>query len=195
MSNVSMPSERFTISQFMTLYEQQPFEIIDGQRVDLPPTVFGHSNIAVNLLLALNLHTLPAKLGKAFMETTIIATDPDNPEIVRGSRVPDVMYISTERLHRYKAAHRDWETKPLVLVPDLAVEIVWPNARYSDIIKRVNDYLEEGVKLVWVVDAEEMTVTVCVALSGSRQVLHRNALLTGGKVIEGFEMPIAAIFE
>lgn len=195
MSNVSMPSERFTISEFMTLYQEQPFEIIDGQRVDLPPTVFGHSNIAVNLLLGLNLFTLPAMLGKAFMETTIIATDPDDPEMVRGSRVPDVMYISTERLNQYKATHPDWETKPLVLVPDLAVEIVWPNARYSDIVKRVNDYLDEGVQLVWVIDADEMTVTVCTARSGARQVLHRNAMLTGEHVIPGFEIAVAAIFE
>ncbi len=55
MTNVSMPSERLTITEFMTLYEVRPFEIIDGKREDLPPTVFGHSNIAVNLLLALNL--------------------------------------------------------------------------------------------------------------------------------------------
>ncbi len=134
-------------------------------------------------------------LGKAFMETTIIVTDPDEPEIVRGSRVPDVMYISTARLNKYKATHKDWETKPLVLIPDLAVEIVWPNARYGDIVKRVNDYLDEGVQVVWVVDADEMTVTVCTAKSGARKILHSHEILTGGDVIDGFEIPVAAIFE
>lgn len=64
------------------------------------------------------------------------------------------MFFEKNRLAAYKEQTPDREEKPFVLVPDLAIEIVSKNDRYSDINDKVMLYLADGVRLVWVIDPQ-----------------------------------------
>ena len=49
---------------------------------------------------------------------------------------------------------------PLLVVPDLAVEVVSPNDRQYDVDHKVAEYLEVGVKLVWVINPDTRVVVI-----------------------------------
>jgi Uma2 family endonuclease len=189
MTELQVPAtttEKLTIEEFVRIYEQEgPFELINGERINLMPVVAGHSEATDILKTALSKH------GKAFAETPFVLTY--SGDWVTGSRVPDVMFFKPERFEAYKTSMPDWKKKPVILVPDLAVEVVSANDRYSQIMDKVERYLNDGVQLVWVVDLERGRITVCRA-NGQQMRLLEHDTLTGEDVIPDFEMAVAAIF-
>lgn len=62
-------------------------------------------------------------------------------------RVPDVSFVAAGRL----AGERPPEGFP-DLAPDLAVEVLSPDDRSRDVLDKVGEYLQAGVRLVWVID-------------------------------------------
>lgn len=65
---------------------------------------------------------------------------------IRGSRIPDVAYISHERIPE------DFDfNRPFPGAPDLAVEVVSPNEGEDTLLAKVRDYLNAGSQQVWVV--------------------------------------------
>ncbi len=185
-----------TVDEFIRLYDEEgPFELIDGERVILTPNVFGHVYMANHLLLAIMNYSLSRQLGEAFLEAPFIITTPDDPNWVKGSRVPDVMFVRAERLAAYTQATPDWKNRPLALVPDLAVEIISAADRYTDVNTKVEQYLKDGVQLVWVIDPQRRAVAVHE--SGKSQPITYTAgqTPTGGQVIPGLEIAVSNIFE
>src|SRR5689334_7478714 len=106
-----------SVDEFVRLYDEKgPFEIVDGSVAAKFPQLLGHATIEMKLLEALCTGQSNGKPSYAFAETAFILSD--EPNWVRGSRVPDVMFIRAERLGAYKAQTPDWRKLPLMLVPD-----------------------------------------------------------------------------
>ena len=63
--------------------------------------------------------------------------------------------------------------------PDLAVEVLSPGDRPSEVLAKVHDWLTAGCRMVWVVDPETMTVTV---YRGRDQI----AVLGGSDLLDGW---------
>src|SRR5256885_14938285 len=92
-------TEHLTLDEFMQLYEKQgPFELIDGERIILSPQNFGHVSAATILLNALYEYVKPRNLGFVTLEAPFVLTASDDPKWVKGSRVPDVIFIKAERM-------------------------------------------------------------------------------------------------
>jgi Uma2 family endonuclease len=182
------------VDEFIRLYDEVgPFELIEGERIILHPPVFGHSHIGMLLTTALNTHGYVHQLGEAFHETAFVLTD--NPKWVKGSRVPDVLFIRRERLLAYKAAIPDWREKPLMLIPDLVVEIVSANDAEEEVDAKVARYLKDGVRVVWVIRLEQRSVMVHQTGNEPPLTFKIGDALTGGEVIPGFTIPVATLFE
>jgi Uma2 family endonuclease len=78
--------------------------------------------------------------------------------------------------------------------PILAVEVLSPNDEQKDITEAIEEYLDCGVKQVWII--EPYAETVMVYRSGVEPVLFtRSQVLTGGEDLPGFQCPVAQIFE
>jgi Uma2 family endonuclease len=77
--------------------------------------------------------------------------------------------------------------------PDLAVEITSPSNRAPDVQEKVTDYLDAGVRLVWVVDPHTRTVTTH-APDATARILRQTDTLNGGDVLPGFRLPLAGFF-
>jgi Uma2 family endonuclease len=183
------------LDEFIHKFDQDgPFELIDGEIVPKMPNVFGHTTVANRLSLFINMFTVPQKLGEAYIEGTVILPDALDRNWVKGSRIPDVLYVSQQRLTDYKAANPDWETRPLALIPDLVIEVVSPSDTYTEINKRVKRYLDDGVLMMWVFDPQGRTVVVHLPNTDQQTVLSGEAVLTGGAVIPGFEVSLKEIF-
>lgn len=111
-----------------------------------------------------------------------------------GSRVPDILFVREHSGWRTTSLRfRIGEDMPLVLVPDLAVEVISTNDHYSDVDAKVDLYLDDGVEIVWVVDPKQKAVIV--RGRDLYQKLKVGDVLTGGNVIPGFELAVAKIFE
>jgi Uma2 family endonuclease len=80
------------------------------------------------------------------------------------------------------------------VVPDLIAEVVSPWDRSEDVHAKVQEYLDAGVRLIWVVHPSTRTVAEYRSQHQIR-VLNEDGQLDGFDVVPGFRAPIKALFE
>ena len=150
----------------------------------MSPAGFDHGRFASKIVAALENHVARRKSGVVTTAETgfQIAHDPDTV------RAPDVAYVRSERI-------------PVGGVkgffpgaPDLAVEVVSPSDRASEVAAKVLEWLSAGCQAVWVVDPENRTVTVHRSRSDIT-VLTAADTLDGGDLLPAFSMPVAEAFK
>jgi Uma2 family endonuclease len=191
---IGMPLE-----EFIRLADKEgPFEIINGERIPKMPQVAGHGEVEDILRDNINALAIVTGLGRAFTEQTFVVSYGSG--WVTGSRIPDVMYYAAERLSAYKEANPDWKKKPYILVPDLVVEVVSPNDDMGELSDKVDLYLVDGVRGVWVMDFNKETVSIHSLISREpftkqQTNLKVGDILTGGDIIPGFEITVSSLFE
>lgn len=78
--------------------------------------------------------------------------------------------------------------------PLLAVEVLSPNDKHRDIVEAIEEYLDCGVKAVWIVDPYTETVVVHRAGHEPKQYTRSEELL-GDPALPGFRCRVADIFE
>jgi Uma2 family endonuclease len=181
------------LDEFIREQADQPFELINGERIAKMPQVFGHSYVIRLLVRILDAFTQKHQLGEVFQETTFILPDRYDSNWVEGSRIPDVMFYSADRLADYLAATPEWRERPIPLVPDLVIEVVSPNDSYTKLDEKVDAYLADGVRLVLVVDPQRRKITLD-APDGMHYKLAGDATLDLSAVIAGLTLPLAEIF-
>jgi Uma2 family endonuclease len=173
-----------SLDEFTRLYAgtEGRHEWVRGRVVEMPPPGHEHGSLDSVLAGALGGYVRQHRLGKHYVNTGFLI----QPDILRG---PDQAFISTKRLTENPPPTRGyWAT-----VPDLAVEIVSPDDRADEINQKVREYLEAGVRLVWLVYPRQRQVHVYRA-SGDVQILFGDATLTGEDVVPGFEIPLSEIW-
>jgi Uma2 family endonuclease len=77
--------------------------------------------------------------------------------------------------------------------PDLAVEVVSPSDHYTRVQNKVREYLTKGVSLIWIIDPEDRSVTVCRA-PNLMTILTESGTLSGEEVVPGFTCRVADLF-
>ena len=112
----------------------------------------------------------------------IIARDPD---VVLA---PDVSVVRSERFPPDGPRRRFMD-----LVPDLVVDVISPSERPGHITTKIVTYLNTGVRIVWLVDLENRSITVHAADRPPR-TLTIDDELDGGEVLPGFRLRVADIF-
>ena len=190
------PVERIgmSIEEFWRRQEEQPFELIDGEIIPLmTPKIFASDFYAKQIETALEQFTIPNQLGMVFVETTFILPDTTDRNWVKGSRQPDVLFLERTRFEDYRKNTPDWKQRALMLIPDLAIEIVSPTDRMPKVWRKAAVYLEDGVRLVWVINPMRNTVTI-FAGDESPITLNATQTLDGGDVLPGFSLPLAQFF-
>jgi Uma2 family endonuclease len=80
------------------------------------------------------------------------------------------------------------------VVPDLAVEILSPNDRAQEILDKVGEYLDAGVRIVWVIDPQERRANGYRSLTNVRTLSPEDDL-DGEDVLPGFRCRLADIFQ
>jgi Uma2 family endonuclease len=162
--------------------EHRLFELVDGFLVE---KVMGYQEawVASMLIHALQSFVLPRDLG-AVTSAEGMFRFPEN--LVR---MPDVAYASWKR---FPAKEIPDEPIPRV-VPDLAVEVLSDGNTPREMSRKLLEYFRAGVRLVWFVDPRAKTVTVYTSQTRSK-VIPETGTLDGGRVLPGFEMPVAILF-
>ncbi len=180
------------LAEFIAEYEQQPFELINGERIIKMPGVFSHIMMIRLLFRLLDHYAQAHQLGEVFQEATFILPNSDASDWVKGSRVPDILFISAAQMTAYLQQTQEIEGRPIALIPDLVIEVVSPNDSYSAIDAKVDLYLADGVQVVWICDPQRRKVRVHT-LTGV-MTLTGEMPLNGGDVLPGFEVALTEIF-
>lgn len=191
-TRVGMP-----LDEFIEAFNQQPFELIHGERVPkLPTGEYEHSDIIHIIFMAIVTFLAAHKLsGTARIETTFILPERQDANWVKGSRVPDMLFYAGNRLDDYLAGDPTRRKRPLALVPDLVVEVISPTDKYSEVNEKVQLYLLDGVRIVWVVDPQQRNVTIFTADNEQPTLLKGEAALDGADVLPDFRLPLDEVFK
>jgi len=125
-------------------------ELVKGKLCEMPFEGSSHGACGGRLQAHLGYHILTQYLGKVFLAGTgfILEREPDTV------RAPDIAFVSQNRLPADLMPDGYFE-----LAPDLAVEVISPNDTKREVREKVEDWLNAGVQLVWVVDYQKRTIT------------------------------------
>ena len=149
----------------------------------MSPSGFEHGAIVGLLTELLVRHVKENKLGVVTGAESgfLLSQDPDTV------RAPDVGFIRAERV----------PSEPVrgyfPGAPDLAIEVLSPSDRASQVLAKVNDWLSAGCRAVWVVDPESRCVN---AYHDPKEfvVWTDQDSLEGGDVVPGFRWRVSEIF-
>ena len=171
-----------TVEEFSELPLQGSWELVDGEPIELSPAAGRSGWISGNVFALLANHVRKSQLGWAFPPETGFVLFDDRQTV----RSPDAAVVLRDRL----AAPPDTFVP---LAPDLAVEVLSPSDRMADAMSKITMYLQAGVRLVWLVDPETLTVTIFRQDAAPKMVVG-GELLDGGDVLPGFAVPVVEIF-
>ncbi len=104
-------------------------------------------------------------------------------------RIPDVSFIGWERFPGHRLPP---EPIPAV-APDLAVEVLSEGNTPGEMQRKLRDYFQAGVRMVWYLDPKTRSVEVYTA-PDRRVVVDERGTLDGGDVLPGFQLPLAELF-
>jgi len=161
-----------------------PCELIDGRISKMTPTGDQHGAIEANIAAELMAFVRSQDLGKVRVGEVGIYTSRD-PDTVRAA---DVLFISNERYaKRQTPGFFD-------IAPDLVVEILSPNDRWSEVTQKLREYFDVGVRLVWVVDPAARSVFSYRSLTDMREFGEQSEL-PGDDVLPGLSIPVSQLLE
>lgn len=158
-------------------------ELVAGEIREMIPAGRRHALVSQNINRSLDAHVLAHGLGLVYPEYGyVLSREPDTV------RVPDTSFVRTGRLDEGGAEEGYYHG-----VPDLAVEVISPSDRYSEVRAKVDEYLDAGTPMVVLVDPQNRTVSVFHA-SGARAELTEDDVLDGGDVVPGWTVPVRDLF-
>ena len=160
------------------------YEIVNGQRVELPPMGILSNIIAYRISYHMMNHLVRERQGIMVMEALFILDEEANTR-----RRPDVAFVSAERwpLERAIPETGDWN-----VIPNLAVEVTSPSDALPDVVGKLGEYFGYGVREAWLVIPEEQQVYVYTSPTEVR-ILTRDQPLAS-PLLPGLSIPLADVF-
>jgi len=167
---------------FATRVPNKRTELVRGVLVVREPAGFRHGVVSAALTRLLGAHVATHGLGVVVAAETGFTLERD-PDTVRA---PDVAFVRQERLPDPDA--RGYAA----LAPDLVVEVLSPDDRPGEVLRKVSEWLTAGSRLVWVVDPAHRLARVYRA-DGSETVVAEADALDGEDVVAGFSCRLGEI--
>jgi Uma2 family endonuclease len=149
-----------TAEELLAMGDMGRCQLIRGAIVMMAPAGIEHGDIAGQLFFRVKSFVDRKKLGKVLAPETgfVIARNPDTV------RAPDVAFVRKARWPKRR------HTGFFQGAPDLAIEVLSPSDRWSEVIAKVNAWLAAGATSVWVVDPSNRSIEIY--RSGNRVFRH-----------------------
>jgi Uma2 family endonuclease len=157
------------------------YELIDGE---LKEKTVGFESlvIATRISERFNAAFFP-HTGVAAVEAMIYCFSRPNH-----GRKPDVVYV---QLDRFK--DRNIPTGDLHLAPDVAIEVLSPGNSGIEIEEKLGEYLEAGVKMVWIVNPDARTIRI-YRDDNTTRLFHAGDVIENEPLLPGFRLPVGEVF-
>jgi Uma2 family endonuclease len=156
------------------------YELVDGE-IRVSPAGSRHGRICVILASRLHNFVEESNLGYVFDSSTGFRLPKGNV------RSPDVGFVARGRFEG-EVVPETFSPVP----PDLAVEVLSPEDRSRFVLDKVGEYLDAGVRLIWVIDPRRRNATVYRSLTDVRTLTEADEL-DGEDVLPGFRCRLREI--
>lgn len=158
-------------------------ELVDGVLVEKAMGAHA-SSVAMFLGYLVLAFVSPRRLGKVFGADGTLRLFPG---LVR---IPDISFVSAKRLKGH-----DLKKEPIPdLAPDLAAEILSDSNTTKEMERKVREYFEAGVRLVWIIDPETESAEIYTSPQRMKRI-GKDGFLDGGKVLPGFFVKLINVLE
>ena len=176
MARIASP---MTAEQLLNAPDMGRCELLRGELIKLPYNGALHGITVAVFTQRLGNYAAEHSLGMTFSGATgfLLSSDPDTV------RAPDVAIVTN--------AHLPDPFPPGFFPgpPDLAVEVLSPGDRASEVNAKTRDWLAAGCQEVWNVDPQTQTIAVHRA-EGSILLLESSDILESPKLLPGFRLAI-----
>ena len=173
-----------TAAEFRSFLQQpqnegRRFELISGKIVETQSTQL--SALVDSFLSAVIYQYFKTNpIGWTFSKLNINLPDDD-----LNDTIPDISVVLKEG--------RELDlNEPLTFMPDLAIEIKSPTDSLTKMRKKAIYYLENGTKVVWLVDTQRQKIEIYTL--DDTEILASDDTLTGGDLLPGFKLPVRDIW-
>lgn len=106
-------------------------------------------------------------------------------------RAPDAFWITKEKYYALSVEER--EERFARIVPDFVVELRSKSDNLEKLQIKMEEYIENGVRLGWLIDPYEKRVHIYRG-NGEVEILENPKKVSGEDVLQGFELDLAEIF-
>ena len=155
------------------------YEVVDGE-LRMSPAGLRHERIVARLIRLLGQFVEERRLGDVLGSNLLYVLPSGN------KRAPDVSFVAAGRLEPFRNA-----VFPK-LAPDLAVEVISPGDSPRQVLDRVGEYLQAGVRPVWGIEPEGRTATIYRTLTDVRNV-EESGSLDAAEVLPGFRCALSEL--
>jgi len=172
----AQPTSKLSFDQANKLAEGRLFELIQGRMVFKMPDE-QHADAQGRLCGKLFVYFDANQIGVVRPEF-MLRLWADNPY---EGRMPDLSVILNENLKKERYGSR---------APDLAIEIVSRDDRWTDLFEKAALYLENGSRIVWIVDPYQKGVMVVT----QKERIWITGTLTCPELLPSFSIDVKDIF-
>lgn len=167
-----------TIEQATRLRIDGRWELVDGRLRLLSPVGFLHAEVVTWIASRLVAFVRRRRLGR------VLSGDPGfvlrrGPDTLRA---PDVCFVSAERVP--SVTPRGFFDG----APDLAIEVMSPADRWTEVARKAQQFLQAGSRAVWAIDPARKTARIYSA-AGTR-TLDPTGVLEEPTLLPGFRLPL-----
>jgi Uma2 family endonuclease len=182
---MSTTARVITAVELLHMPGDQRRELVKGELRTMAPAGFEHGRVTMKLAKLLVIHVENNKLGIILGAETGFKLS-KNPDTVRAT---DISFVAAARIPAGSHVRGYWEGGP-----DLAVEVLSPSDSAEEVEEKIDDYLNAGTRLVWILSPRRRTIAVH---RGGRdvQLLRDTDTLNGEDVIPGFACKVAEAFD
>jgi Uma2 family endonuclease len=179
---------QLTREQFYRLCEENPDLKLErnaqGELIIMPPTggETGKSNSTINAQLWF--WNYQNQLGEVFDSSTGF-TLPNGAD-----RSPDVSWVEKSR---WDALTKEQKEKFIPLCPDFVIEILSPNDSLKKIQKKMQEYIENGCRLGWLINRKKQEVEI-YRPGQNMEVLKFPQTISGENILPSFVLNMQRIW-
>ncbi len=182
------PTLRCTEAQFTELAKYNPdlrWELTaQGEVIVMPPTGSETGNYNLGLGTDIELWNRQQKAGKTFDSSTGF-------KLPNGAiRSPDVAWIAQARWEQLSPEQRRTFAP---ICPDFVLELVSPADDLATLKAKMQEYLENGCRLGWLVNPETRSVTI-YRPNVPPETVTFDVVLSGEEVLPGLTLDLRHIF-
>ncbi len=165
----------------VALDPDKSYEIVNGQPEEKEMAGWKHGVITANLSGELRNYLKTNRRGLVCSEV--------NFDLGQNERIPDVAFVTAERI-----PPGGMPEGVVGFAPDLAVEIISPNDVHDKVSEKVLEYLEAGVRQVWLVSPRLRSITIFRSPTDV-QVFAGDSELVSEDLLPGFRCSLKEIFQ
>jgi len=165
-----------TIEEAARLRLDARWELVDGELRVLSPVGMIHAEVVTRVASRLDAFVRRKRLGKVFSGDPgfVLRRGPDT------LRAPDVCFVRADRMSgRPPRGFFDG-------APDLAIEVMSPEDRWTEVARKARQFLRAGSRAVWAIDPDRKTARIYSAAGTC--TIDEDGILEEATLLPGFRL-------